>query len=200
MTEIPGINKDIALQMAFKVINNTAGPDSLVPTLLVYSALPRMVEYNALSLTVTQHSAALKKAILEIQKLRAKQQVTNALNTRNGPSTTNIHNLTLNSDVLVQREDNTSQLGSQEGLYKLAAINGEDYILALPHSNITFHLTLVKPFYVLDESTIETDLLEPPDRNNQDPKGEDSIIIDTLPIVKRGRGCSYKYANIILFL
>ncbi len=65
-TEIPGINKDMALQMAFKAINNTAGPNSLVPTLLVYSALPRMVEYNALSPTVTQRSAALKKAMSEI--------------------------------------------------------------------------------------------------------------------------------------
>ncbi len=52
--------------MAFKAINNTAGPDSLVPTLLVYGTLPRIVEYNALSPIVTQRSAALKKAILEI--------------------------------------------------------------------------------------------------------------------------------------
>ncbi len=47
--------------MAFKAINNTIGPDSLVPTLLVYSALPRIVEYDALSPIVTQRSAALKR-------------------------------------------------------------------------------------------------------------------------------------------
>jgi hypothetical protein len=91
----------MALQMTFKAINDTAGLDGLVPILLVYGALPRMVEYDAPSLTVTQRSAALKKAMLEIQKLRAKRQVTDALNTRNGPSTTDIHDLTLNSDVLV---------------------------------------------------------------------------------------------------
>ncbi len=66
ITEIPGINKDMALQMAFKAINNTIGPDGLVPTLLVYSTLPWMVEYDAPSLTVTQRSAALKKAMAEI--------------------------------------------------------------------------------------------------------------------------------------
>ena len=87
--------------MAFKAINDIAGLNGLVPTLLVYSALPRMVEYNALSLIVTQRSAALKKAILEIQKLQAKRQVTNALNTRNGPSTTDINDFTLNSNILV---------------------------------------------------------------------------------------------------
>jgi hypothetical protein len=40
MAEIKGINKDIALQIAFKAINDTAGPDGIVPILLVYSALP----------------------------------------------------------------------------------------------------------------------------------------------------------------
>jgi hypothetical protein len=50
--EINGINKDTVLQMAFKAINDSAGPDGIVPTLLVYGALPRMTEYNAPSPTV----------------------------------------------------------------------------------------------------------------------------------------------------
>jgi hypothetical protein len=40
--------------MAFKAINDTAGLDGIVPTLLVYSALPQMSEYNAPLLTVSQ--------------------------------------------------------------------------------------------------------------------------------------------------
>jgi hypothetical protein len=52
-TEIPGIDKDIALQMAFKAINDITRPDGLVLTLLVYNALSRMVEYDALLPTVT---------------------------------------------------------------------------------------------------------------------------------------------------
>ena len=111
-TEIQGISKDMALQMAFKAVNDTAGPDGLVPTLLVYGALPRMVEYDAPSPSVAQRSAALKKAMSEIQKLRAKRLVTEALSARNGPSTTDIHDLALNSDVLVWREGNTGQPGS----------------------------------------------------------------------------------------
>jgi hypothetical protein len=50
---------------------------------------------------------ALKKTMTEIQRLQAKWQVNDALNTRNGPSITDIHELTLNSDILVWREDNT---------------------------------------------------------------------------------------------
>jgi hypothetical protein len=52
ITKVHGINKDIALQMSFKAINDSAGPNSLVPTLLVYGAYPRMVKSDPLSLTV----------------------------------------------------------------------------------------------------------------------------------------------------
>ena len=40
------INKDIALQIAFKVINNFISPDSLIPTLLVFKAYLCIVESN----------------------------------------------------------------------------------------------------------------------------------------------------------
>ena len=39
-SEILGINKDIALQMAFKAINDSAGLDGLIPMLLVFRAYP----------------------------------------------------------------------------------------------------------------------------------------------------------------
>jgi hypothetical protein len=41
----------------------------IVPTLLVYSALPRLSEYNTPAPTISQYSMALKKVIAEIQKL-----------------------------------------------------------------------------------------------------------------------------------
>ena len=52
ITEIQDIDKDIVLQMAFKAINNTIGPDGLMPILLVYSTLSRIVEYNILLSTI----------------------------------------------------------------------------------------------------------------------------------------------------
>jgi hypothetical protein len=52
VSEIPELDKDIALQMAFKAINNSAGPDGLVPTLLVFRAYLRMIESDAPSPTV----------------------------------------------------------------------------------------------------------------------------------------------------
>ena len=66
ITEIDGISKEMALQMAFKAINDSIGPNGIVPTLLVYDALPRMTEFDAPSPTIAQRSTALKKAMTEI--------------------------------------------------------------------------------------------------------------------------------------
>ncbi len=52
IAKIPNISKDIALQIAFKAINNIAGLNILVLILLVYSAYPRIIKYNPLLLLV----------------------------------------------------------------------------------------------------------------------------------------------------
>ena len=87
--------------MAFKAINDSAGPDGLVPTVLVYGVYPRLSETDVPAPLVMQRALALKKATAEIQRIQARRQVADALNSRNGPNTTNIHDLQLNSDVLV---------------------------------------------------------------------------------------------------
>ena len=46
IAELLNINKDIALQMAFKAINNFIGFNSLIPTLLVFKAYLYIVESN----------------------------------------------------------------------------------------------------------------------------------------------------------
>ena len=87
--------------MAVKAVNDTAGPDGLVPTLLVYGAYPRMTNLDPPTPSIIDRAAAIRKAMSEIAKLRAKQAVSSALNHRNGPDTTSVHDLPLNSKVLV---------------------------------------------------------------------------------------------------
>jgi hypothetical protein len=131
---------------------------------------------------------------VEIQKLRAKCQIANALNTRNGPSTTDIHELPLNSDVLIWHKGNTGQPGSWDGPYKLVAVNREDCILALPYGNTTFRSTSVKPFYIGDIEVI-TDGPEPEPVSELYGKaeGDTGMISPTVPAVppkySRGRPC-----------
>jgi hypothetical protein len=182
--EIRDIEKEMALQMAFKAINDSTRLDGLIPTLLVYGAYSRMTEHDLLSLTVAQRALAVKKAMVKIQKLKAKRQVADALNTRNGPNTTNVHDFTLNSDVLVWREGNTGQLGNWDGPYKLVGVNRESCVLALLHGNTTFRTTVVKPFLVpneqvdgFDVSNGQVDGLEL-DQNTEQDDEESTIVVN----------------------
>ena len=57
--------------MAFKAINNSVGPNSLIPTLLVFGAYLCIVKSNIPNSIVIKWVAALKKAIKEVKKLKA---------------------------------------------------------------------------------------------------------------------------------
>lgn len=98
--------------MSFKALNDSVGPNGLVPTLLVFGAYPRMTDMDAPSPTISQRSIAMRKAMEEVRRSHASHQVNDTLNTRNGPSTSLIHDLPLNSLVLVFREGNAGQSGS----------------------------------------------------------------------------------------
>src|SRR6266567_8999740 len=49
IVELLDISKDMALQMAFKAINNSIGLNGLIPTLLVFGAYLCMVESDVLN-------------------------------------------------------------------------------------------------------------------------------------------------------
>jgi len=87
--------------MAIKAVNNTASPNGLVPTLLVYRAYLRISNLGPPTPSITEQAAAIRKAIAEIVKLWAKQTINNALHYRNGPNITLVYNLPLNSKVLI---------------------------------------------------------------------------------------------------
>jgi len=58
--------------MAVKAVNDTASPDGLVPTLLVYGAYLRISNLNPPAPSITEQAAAIRKAMAKIVKLRAK--------------------------------------------------------------------------------------------------------------------------------
>ena len=69
ITKIKDINPKIALQIAFKAINNIASTNGLILTLLVYNAYLCISENNAPFATIPQRASAIRKAIAEIQCL-----------------------------------------------------------------------------------------------------------------------------------
>lgn len=152
--ELPEIKPELALQISFKALNDLAGPDGLVPTLLVFGAYPRMTNMDAPSSTINQPSIAMCKTKEEVRRSHVSRQINDALNTRNGPSTNLIHDLPLNSPLLVFRERNAGQSGSWKGPYKLLNIQGKSAIIELSSGPTQFRSTSVKPYY---NPIIETD-------------------------------------------
>ena len=55
--------------MAIKAINNTTGPNRLVPTLLVYGAYLKINNLDPPAPSITEWTATIQKAMAEIVKL-----------------------------------------------------------------------------------------------------------------------------------
>jgi len=106
--------------MAVKAVNDTAGPNGLVPTLLVYRAYLKISNLGPPTPSIIERAAAIQKVMAEIVKLRAKQTVNNALYHRNGPNMTLVYDLPLNSKVLIWRKS-----GSWNRPYRLLAIENK---------------------------------------------------------------------------
>jgi len=70
-SELEGTSKELTLQIAVKAVNNSAGLDRLVPTLLVFGAYPQITNNSPPSLSVTQRAEAIRKAIKEVRRIYA---------------------------------------------------------------------------------------------------------------------------------
>uniref|UniRef100_L7JQT6 Integrase catalytic domain-containing protein n=1 Tax=Pyricularia oryzae (strain P131) TaxID=1143193 RepID=L7JQT6_PYRO1 len=132
------------LQAAVKAVNDTAGPDGLVPTLLVFGALPRLTMDSPPTPTQAKRAGAVNKAMAELRKLTAKRKVNDALAARNGPDLKDRlpTTLALGSEVLVYREK-----GNWNGPYKVVCVTENNVTVALPNGNSEFRSTHVKPYY-----------------------------------------------------
>jgi hypothetical protein len=136
------IDREMILQMAVKAVNDSAGPDGIVPTLLVFGAYPRMTEMDPPSPSVVKRAEAIRAATKEVRRLHAERQVNDALAMRNGPNITTTLDLPLQSDVRVWREK-----GGWKGPYKLLAMDGEICTVDMPYGPTKFRSTVVKPYY-----------------------------------------------------
>lgn len=68
ITKIASIQPDMVLQIAFNAINNLAGPNMLVLTVLVFGTYLRMTKQYISSQSIIQHAVALQKAMNELRK------------------------------------------------------------------------------------------------------------------------------------
>jgi hypothetical protein len=95
------ISKEIILQMIVKAINDTIDSDELMLTLLIFDVYSRMYVMNSSTSSINQRAMTIEKAMIKMRKFRAERQVADALNTRNNLIIISIHDLFLNSNVLI---------------------------------------------------------------------------------------------------
>ena len=69
--ELEDVSKKLILQMAVKAINNSAGLDRLIPTLLVFGAYPQITNDSPPSPFIVQQAKAIRKAMKEVRRLYA---------------------------------------------------------------------------------------------------------------------------------
>lgn len=165
--ESPLSPPEVALQAAVKAVNDTAGPDGIVPTLLVFGAYPRITDDSAPSPALTQRAEAVRKATKEIRRLYAERQVADALATRNGPQTLSTLDLPISSLVRVWREND-----GWKGPFRLLSINGEKCTIDHPRGPKTFRSTVVKPYLQAPENTVD---------NQPTPEAQDTPLPPPLP-------------------
>ncbi|KAI0994211.1 hypothetical protein K3495_g13971 [Podosphaera aphanis] len=134
---------EIRLQMAVKAVNDTAGYDGLVPTLLVFGTYPRISNIDAPTLSTVERARSIKSAMAEVAKLHARRQVKDALRQRNGPTTSQLHDTPIGLSVLVWRIHEKKW----KGPYKLLAIKDETCKVQLSNGPTEFRTTIVNPFF-----------------------------------------------------
>jgi hypothetical protein len=79
--------------MTVKVVNDSAGPNGIIPILLVFRTYPRITENSTPSPSVVQRVEAIRKITKEVRRLYIERQVKDALAMRNGSNIKAILNL-----------------------------------------------------------------------------------------------------------
>ncbi len=149
-TEISNIDLEIALQMTFKVINESIELDELIFILLMFDVYFQMIEMNVSSSTIIQRAIAMKKTMKEVHKFIAIRQMNDVLNTSND-SISLIHNLLLNSSVLIFRESKDNQSETWKESFKLLSIQSESAIIELSNVSTKFRFISLKSYYQSDD-------------------------------------------------
>lgn len=115
--------------MEIKSVNDSFGPDGLVPTLAVYGALPRLgLPSDPPTPSTFQHAIEVRIATEEVSRHFARWKISSAVKTRNGPDTSDINTAPIDLHVLVYRPEKDRW----EGQYTLLEVQDETCTVLLP--------------------------------------------------------------------
>ncbi len=208
------ISKEIILQMIVKAINDTVDSDELILILLIFETYSRMHVMNLSISLITHRAIVIKKAMIEIKKFRVERQIVDVLNTRNESIIISIHDLSLNSDVLVWRKSNVNQRDKWIESFKLLDIEDETCKIVLSSESIDFRSIVIKSFLIESINDVEStneiqsisDIEDIQSSDHQHNSSTETLeITRSFAILKstRARRLSLRYQNfadIIIFL
>jgi hypothetical protein len=127
--------------------------DGLVLILLMFETYSRMHAMNPSSSSISQWAKIIEKAMTEVRKFRVEKQIADALNTRNDSNVNSIHDLFLNSDVLIWREGTNRDKWIES--FKLLSIDDETCKIDLSFYSIEFRSTVIKSFLTEDNDYVQ---------------------------------------------
>jgi hypothetical protein len=84
--EFRDTSAEVSLQIVVKAINDSAGPNRIIPILLVFSTYPKIIKNSVLLFIIIKRTKAIRKTTKEIRCFYARQQVIDTLAIRNNPS------------------------------------------------------------------------------------------------------------------
>jgi Reverse transcriptase (RNA-dependent DNA polymerase) len=179
--DIPSLPDDVALRVAVKAINDTVGPNGLIPTLLVFGTMPQLPLMQGTLSPYTgqeQRDHALRTATAEYRKYVSERRLQTALRAKTATAMTCIHQP--GDRVLVYRE--RPQLW--EGPYSVVMQDGKIVTVKLNDetSQQRFNVSNVKPYQPPDiPSTVIPDHLQKPSHqpslnDHADSVDEESLV------------------------
>ena len=142
--QYPTLEKDVALSIALMGLNNTAGPEGLTPTLLVFGAVPRLPIGHIDTMIPKQRERlhALELARKEMETITAQLRIKVAR--RDRQRVLNVLDLKYGDPVLVYREKSKRW----EGPYKFIGQHRTTIIVESARgSKFEFPYVTVKPYY-----------------------------------------------------
>ncbi|KAI0996097.1 hypothetical protein K3495_g12084, partial [Podosphaera aphanis] len=145
------VDRHSLLKMAVKALNDSAGPDGLVPTLCVFGTYPRITWDDAPAPVAKQRAETMRKVMDELQKYRATQLVNQAKDMRNGPRHHHLENVPIKGKVKVWREATKNVRGHWTGPYELYDKNGETITVLINGEKKNFRSTSVGKWFEQDE-------------------------------------------------
>lgn len=141
---------DECLKLAVHGVNNTMGPEGLVPTLLVFGALPRPARKTPAP-SQLQRQQALEEASKAVEHEQAKRRLAFALRHPSGPkgkeATAALAQIPPGSRVLVYRTKNKKWEGPKwEGPHRLISLDGETVVVQTERGRKIFRSVCVRPY------------------------------------------------------